>query len=45
MAMQIGSPYVLSPDEQAASRRNLASPALFRKAWDHHRRALGRDPL
>ena len=40
-AMQIGSPYVLSDDEQAACRARLASPALFRKAWDHYRATLG----
>jgi L-fuculose-phosphate aldolase len=39
-AMQIGSPYVLSDEEQAACRVRLASPGLFRKAWDHYRAKL-----
>jgi L-fuculose-phosphate aldolase len=37
LALQIGSPYVLSEEEQAACRARLASPGLFRKAWEHHR--------
>jgi L-fuculose-phosphate aldolase len=41
MAMQIGSPYVLNDDEQAACRARLASPSLFRKVWDHYRVKLG----
>ena len=40
-AMQIGTPYVFSEAEQAACRARLASPALFRKAWDHYRAKLG----
>jgi ribulose-5-phosphate 4-epimerase/fuculose-1-phosphate aldolase len=35
-ALQIGTPYVLSEDEQAACRARLASPALFQKAWEHY---------
>jgi len=41
MAMQIGSPYVFSEAEQEACRARLASPALFRKAWDHYLAKLG----
>jgi len=41
MAMQIGSPYVLSDAEQEACRAGLRSPALFRKAWDHYRVKIG----
>jgi L-fuculose-phosphate aldolase len=41
LAMQIGTPYVFSAAEQQACRARLASPALFRKAWDHYRARLG----
>ena len=41
LAMQIGSPYVFSRDEQEACRSAQRSPALFRKAWDYHRAKLG----
>ncbi len=41
MAMQIGSPYVLTDAEQEACRAGLRSPALFRKAWDHYRVKIG----
>lgn len=37
MALQIGTPYVLSDEEQAAARKNLWSSTLFRKAWEHYR--------
>jgi ribulose-5-phosphate 4-epimerase/fuculose-1-phosphate aldolase len=40
MAMQIGRPYVLTETERQACRRQLWSPALFRKAWDHFRARL-----
>lgn len=40
MARQIGDPYVFSEAEQEACRRNLWSPALFRKVWDHYRSML-----
>ena len=40
MALQVGTPYVLSEEEQQICRRNLWSPALFRKAWDHYRTRL-----
>ena len=40
MAMQVGRPYVFSEDEQEACRKNLWSPSLFRKAWDHYRSKL-----
>jgi ribulose-5-phosphate 4-epimerase/fuculose-1-phosphate aldolase len=36
MAMQIGEPYVFSEAEQQACRRNLWSPTLFKKTWDHY---------
>ena len=41
LALQIGTPYVLSDVEQDACRARLGSPALFRKAWDHYRAILG----
>ncbi len=41
MAMQIGTPYVLSAAEQEACRARLGTPGLFQKAWDHHRAELG----
>lgn len=37
MAMQIGTPYVLSDAEQEACRARLGTPALYRKAWEHFR--------
>ena len=37
MALQIGEPYVLSADEQAACRAKLRAPNLFKKTWDHYR--------
>jgi ribulose-5-phosphate 4-epimerase/fuculose-1-phosphate aldolase len=37
MAMQIGTPYILSAAEQDACRARLGTPSLFQKAWDHHR--------
>jgi L-fuculose-phosphate aldolase len=40
MALQIGQPYVFSAEEQEACRRNLWSPALFAKAWEHYRSRL-----
>lgn len=40
LALQIGEPYVFNEVEQQACRKNLWSPALFRKAWDHHRSKL-----
>lgn len=39
LAMQIGSPYVLTEAEQAACRSRLGTPALYRKAWDHFQAA------
>jgi len=41
LAMQIGSPYVFTEAEQSACRARLASPSLFRKAWDHYHAKLG----
>ena len=40
MAMQIGQPYIFSDAEQQACRRNLWSPALFKKVWDYYRSKL-----
>jgi ribulose-5-phosphate 4-epimerase/fuculose-1-phosphate aldolase len=40
MAMQIGTPYVLSDAEQQAFRERLGTAALFRKTWDHYRSKL-----
>jgi ribulose-5-phosphate 4-epimerase/fuculose-1-phosphate aldolase len=37
LAMQIGTPYVLSAAEQEACRARLGTPSLYRKAWDHYR--------
>jgi len=37
LAMQIGTPYVLSEAEQDACRSRLGTPSLYRKAWDHFR--------
>lgn len=42
LALQIGEPYVFNAEEQQACRRNLWSPALFQKAWDHYRSKLDR---
>jgi ribulose-5-phosphate 4-epimerase/fuculose-1-phosphate aldolase len=41
LAMQIGTPYVFSEAEQEACRARLASPALYRKAWEHFHAKLG----
>ena len=40
LALQIGHPYVFSPEEQAAFRANLWSPALFAKSWEYYRSKL-----
>ena len=40
LAMQIGTPYVLSAAEQEACRTRLGTPALYRKAWDHYHAKL-----
>ena len=37
MALQIGSPYVFSAEEQDACRTNLWSPGLFAKSWRYYR--------
>ena len=37
MAMQIGTPYVLSEAEQQACRERLWQPNLFQKAWEHYK--------
>ena len=37
MALQIGEPYVFNEEERHICRKNLWSPGLFRKAWDHYR--------
>lgn len=42
LAMQIGTPYILSEAEQAACRSRLGTPSLYRKAWEHYLAALGR---
>jgi L-fuculose-phosphate aldolase len=41
MAMQIGSPYILSEEEQQACRDRLWSASLFQKTWDHYYAKLG----
>ena len=40
MALQIGTPYVFSSEEQAACRANLWSPGLFEKSWEYYRSKL-----
>jgi L-fuculose-phosphate aldolase len=40
MAMQIGTPYVLSDEERQAFRERLWTANLFRKTWDHYYSAL-----
>jgi L-fuculose-phosphate aldolase len=40
MAMQIGSPYVFSDEEQQACRDRLWSASLFQKTWDHYHARL-----
>jgi ribulose-5-phosphate 4-epimerase/fuculose-1-phosphate aldolase len=37
MALQIGTPYVFSNEEQDACRANLWSPGLFDKSWQYYR--------
>lgn len=41
MAMQIGTPYVLSAEEQQACRERLWSADLFQKTWNHYQAQLG----
>ena len=41
MASRLGSPYVFSAEEVAASEKNLRKPSLYRKAWEHFYAALG----
>ena len=41
LAMQIGTPYVFSDDEQRICRERLGTPSLFKKTWDHYRRRSG----
>jgi ribulose-5-phosphate 4-epimerase/fuculose-1-phosphate aldolase len=41
MAMQIGTPYVFSPEEQHACRERLWSADLFQKTWNHYQAQLG----
>jgi L-fuculose-phosphate aldolase len=36
LALQIGTPEVLSDDECAAIGRNLSRPVLLQKVWDYH---------
>ena len=36
MALQVGTPYVFSADEQRACREKLWSASLFKKTWDHY---------
>ena len=35
MALQIGKPYVFTPDEIAKCQEKLWNEALFKRAWDH----------
>jgi ribulose-5-phosphate 4-epimerase/fuculose-1-phosphate aldolase len=41
MAMQIGTPYVFSAEEQQACRERLWSADLFQKTWNHYQAQLG----
>lgn len=36
LALQVGTPEPLSPEECATIGRNLARPALLQKVWDYH---------
>lgn len=36
LALQIGTPQLLSEEERDAIGRNLSRPALLRKVWDYH---------
>ena len=40
LALQIGTPYVFSAEEQEACRANLWSPNLFAKSWESYRSKL-----
>ncbi len=40
MAMQIGTPYEFTEEEQQASREKLWKPSLFQKTWDYYRAKL-----
>ena len=40
MAMQIGTPYEFSENEQKVSREKLWTASLFKKTWDHYRSKL-----
>ena len=40
MAMQIGTPYVFSEEEQEGCRQKLWTKSLFKKTWDHYRSKL-----
>ncbi|HWZ48516.1 MAG TPA: class II aldolase/adducin family protein [Herbaspirillum sp.] len=42
MAMQIGSPTVLTPEQCAVINSNLWKPHLLRKVWDYHQGKLHR---
>ena len=42
MAMQIGSPTVLTPEQCAVINGNLWKPHLLRKVWDYHQGKLHR---
>jgi L-fuculose-phosphate aldolase len=41
LAAPLGKPYVLSPAEVDACRKNLDKPNLFAKAWDYYAAKLG----
>jgi L-ribulose-5-phosphate 4-epimerase len=43
LALQIGTPEPLSPEECATVGRNLSRPALLQKVWDYHAAKLRRD--
>lgn len=42
MALQVGTPAVLAPEQLAAIQANLWKPHLLQKVWDYHRAKLVR---
>jgi L-ribulose-5-phosphate 4-epimerase len=43
LAMQLGAPTVLNPDQVETIRRNLWKPHLLQKVWDYHAGKLQRE--
>jgi L-fuculose-phosphate aldolase len=40
LALPLGKPYTLTPDEVRTIGTNLRKPHLLRKVWDYHRAKL-----